>query len=191
MVAEVIAEAEERFGVIGIAKARSKGEATSERAREARSTARVWAMTELARRGLSVERIAAALGSDRRRVEEAIGLRLDDGDDDDELEDPPRSRPTRMLPVLGERRDCANDSECLRELLDACEPYAPRFASCPPKCPSFQRPGAASPSPGLGAWDDAQMPPDPEPEVDTVRSQKVRLAVVGRTRQGGRFVKVA
>ncbi len=44
----------------------------------------------------------------------------------------------RMLPVLGERKDCANERECLDELIRACGKHDAPGSSCPTVCPHFQ-----------------------------------------------------
>jgi hypothetical protein len=45
--------------------------------------------------------------------------------------------PARMLPVVGDRKDCRLEDECLNELIRACGRQDPQGASCPRECPSF------------------------------------------------------
>lgn len=45
----------------------------------------------------------------------------------------------RMLPVIGERRDCAREDECLTELIKACGTQDPPGSSCPKDCRWFER----------------------------------------------------
>ena len=95
--------------------------------------------------------------------------------------------PTRMLPLAGERRDCARASDCLGELLRAYAPGQPRTASCPPTCTSFQ-PVQASAGAGLGSWDEARLPAPPPDRLDAGDARLSEYAR-GRTRgQRGRFL---
>jgi hypothetical protein len=47
-------------------------------------------------------------------------------------------RPARMLPVVGERKDCLNENVCLDELVAACGRQDPQGASCPDDCRFFR-----------------------------------------------------
>lgn len=63
--------------------------------------------------------------------------------------------PTRMLPVVGDRRDdCALMSDCLGELWRAVAPRVLGDASCPSTCTSFRpvRADASEYTRGLGSW---------------------------------------
>lgn len=68
---------------------------------------------------------------------------------------------TRMLPIAGNRRDCANEAGCLAELVAAASVGrdgrdVPVAASCPSGCAAFapyRDEHAALATAGLGAWD--------------------------------------
>lgn len=157
-IAAVVADAEYRFDVLGIDRPSAGSEASDVRLR-----ARQWVIRTLHARHVPVDRIAAALATSIGVVRVALGLpALVDTDlDDDELDDAPVRGPTRMLSVIGDRRDCAHASACLGELLRAAAPSSPRAASCPSTCSLFAPPGRPERGEldaGLGAWNEACLP---------------------------------
>ena len=156
-----------------------------------RQPARAWAMRELHSQGVPIAEIADALNATIGVVQVALGLFLDDLDpDDDEREVHDFRGPTRMLPVIGNRRDCALSSACLGELLRACAPASPHAASCPATCSSFEppsRPEQAELGAGLGAWHEADLPPDSERDDDETRRTSPWAAQQARV--AGRFAR--
>jgi len=183
-VATVIADAEYRFNVLGIDRASP--------ASDARLHARHWAIRAMHARRVPLDRIAAALHTTIGTVRVAVGVSPNEADlDDDELDDAPVRGPTRMLPIVGDRRDCAHASACLGELLRAAAPSSPRAASCPSTCSLFVPPGrpeGGELDAGLGAWNEDSLP-DVTDIDDTARltcPDEVRQRARGRARGRGR-----
>jgi hypothetical protein len=142
-IAEIIGDAKERFGSNNV-----------ERASGFYLPARIWAIRTARAAGHTHAAIAEAFHTLPHAVQAAIG---DDPDlDPDEDCHPEMTAPVRMLPVLGDRYPCAHEGACLAELLRACAPRAPAYASCPPGCPSRVRYVAEGASTrGLGSWSDS------------------------------------
>jgi hypothetical protein len=46
-------------------------------------------------------------------------------------------KPARMLPIVGDRKDCIHEDDCVDELVDACGRQDAQGASCPKECASF------------------------------------------------------
>jgi hypothetical protein len=184
LIHSVILEAACKFGVADVTKPSEL---------DVRGPARTWAMGKLHRRGVPVAQIARALHTTVGVVQVAVGASAGELDpDDDELEVREFRGPTRMLPMAGNRRDCALASACLGELLRACAPASPHAASCPSTCVSFQpppRPERAEFGAGLGAWNEADLPPDPERDNGPGRTASPWAAQQARAE--GRFVRRA
>jgi hypothetical protein len=180
LIDSVLFQAACKFGVSNVASANDL---------DVSHPARAWAMRELHRHGVPIAEIAHALNATIGVVQVALGLSLDELDDDErEVHD--FRGPTRMLPVAGDRRDCALASTCLGELLRACAPASPHAASCPPTCSSFRpppRPERAEFGAGLGAWYEADLPPDPE--RDNGEAQRTSPWAAQQARAGGRFAR--
>lgn len=184
LIATILLQAACKFGVSDVASTNDL---------DVRRPARAWAMGELHRRGVPLSQIAHAMRTTLGVVQVALGAALGDLDpDDDEREVPSLRGPTRMLPVAGARRDCALASDCLGELLRACAPVSPRAASCPPSCASYgspERPERAQYGAGIGAWNEAELPPDPERDNGTAHRTSAWAAQQPRAR--GRFARGA
>jgi hypothetical protein len=187
-IAAVIAAAEYRFDVLGIDRASPGSDAS-----DARLCARQWVIRTLHARHVPVDRIAAALATSIGVVRVALGLpALVDTDlDDDERVDAPVRGPIRMLPVIGDRRDCAHASACLGELLRAAAPSSPRAASCPLTCSLFAPPGRperAAYDAGLGSWNEANLPDltDIDDAARLTGAQTPQRPARGRDRGRGR-----
>jgi hypothetical protein len=79
----------------------------------------------------------ACLGVDRawradRTVREKTAVYLDE-----ECQPLVLLKPARMLPVIGDRKDCVHEDACVDELVDACGRQDAQGASCPQECSHF------------------------------------------------------
>ena len=147
-VVAIVAEAEIRFET----KIRLGRTAT-----QSTLKARHWIMEQCLAEGFGIGEIAAFFSTSSAAIKAVLRIPPAMEVDDDEHDDIPLRTKTGMLPIYGDRKPCANESACLGDLLRACAPRAPRYASCPRVCLSYV-PMEPMYVPSGGQWNDHRYP---------------------------------
>jgi len=161
---EIVEHAEQRFQCGDVMQPASSG---------VNPRARAWAIRRCYEEGFGLDEIAEHFQTTTAAVKAILHIPPSTETDEDERDDVPIRAPSRMLPVHGERRPCANEAECLEELLRACRPVAPRYASCPSNCGSFAPP-LPNPLPSRGERFFERCPAAPDKQAPTTRRPPTR-----------------
>lgn len=161
--------------IVNDAEKRFSGKAlTGVNASPANVKTRQWAISQCLAAGFGLAEIAGFFSTTTAAVKAVLRIPPVLEADEDEHEEVATHAPARMLPIYGERQNCANESECLGELLRACAPHAPRYASCPAVCLSFSPPTPRH-GPSPGQWQDERFPAALGDESAPIRRAQVSL----------------